>query len=205
MQPFTEVTGAAAPLLRANIDTDVIIRIERLTSIPREQLGRYALEALRYAKDGSENPDFVLNQPAFRAAPILIAGANFGCGSSREGAVWALMATGLRCVIAESFGDIFYNNCFQNGMLPVVLAEPAIKQLVAQTGQGQSLTVDLALQRIRLPDGTVIPFEIDGARRQSLLEGLDEIGRTLRQTSDIVAWQQKDRAARSWVWRLPAA
>ena len=205
MQPFTEVTGPAAPLLRANVDTDLIIRIERLTTIPREQLGRYALEALRYRKDSSENPDFVLNQPAFREAPILIAGANFGCGSSREGAVWALMAAGLRCVIAESFGDIFYNNCFQNGMLPIVLPASAIEALSAQSARGQPLTVDLVSQSVKPSDGKAIRFDIDASRRQSLLEGLDEIGRTLRQKPDIVAWQQKDRAARSWVWELPAA
>lgn len=205
MQPFTTITGAAASLPRANIDTDLIIRIERLTTIPREQLGRYALEALRYRQDGSENDAFVLNQPAFRSAPILIAGANFGCGSSREGAVWALMAAGLRCVIAESFGDIFYNNCFQNGMLPLVLPDAVIRDLTAQTSEGQAVTVDLVSQSITPPNGQRISFEIDAARRQSLIEGVDEIGRTLRQKGEIVAWQQQDRAARSWVWELPAA
>jgi len=205
MQPFTQVTGPAAALPRANIDTDLIIRIERLTSVPREQLGRYALEALRYHKDGSENPDFALNRPAFRAAPILIAGANFGCGSSREGAVWALMAAGLRCVIAESFGDIFYNNCFQNGMLPVALPELAVRTISAQTAQGEPLTVDLVSQSIALPDGEQIGFEIDAARRQTLIEGIDEIELTLRQRDDIVAWQQHDRAARGWVWVLSGA
>ena len=205
MQPFTEVRGPAASFARANVDTDVIIRIERLTSVPREQLGRYAFEALRYRKDGSEDPDFALNQPAFRTAPILMAGVNFGCGSSREGAVWALMAAGLRCVIAASFGDIFYNNCFQNGMLPVVLPEAVIKDLAAQTAQGQSLTVDLVSRSIMPPNGKAIRFEIDPARRESLLEGVDEIGRTLRQKAEIVAWQESDRAVRSWVWELPAA
>ncbi|WP_420965956.1 3-isopropylmalate dehydratase small subunit [Bradyrhizobium sp. B120] len=205
MQPFTEVTGPAASLPRANVDTDVIIRIERLTSVPREQLGRYALEVLRYRRDGSEDPDFVLNRPAFRVAPILIAGANFGCGSSREGAVWALMAAGLRCVIAESFGDIFYNNCFQNGMLPVALPEPAITAISAQTGEGEPLTVDLVSQSIALPDGQQIGFEIDAARRKTLLEGIDEIELTPRQRDDIVAWQQYDRAARGWVWVLSGA
>src|SRR5215475_4217104 len=115
MQPFSKVVGPAAYLPRDNVDTDVIIRIERLTNVEREQLGGYAFEALRFSRDGTEDPDFVLNRPAFRTAPILIAGTNFGCGSSREGAVWALMARGVRCVIAESFGEIFYNNCFQNG------------------------------------------------------------------------------------------
>jgi 3-isopropylmalate/(R)-2-methylmalate dehydratase small subunit len=202
VQPFTVITGPAATLLRANIDTDVIIRIERLTSVAREQLGRYAFEALRYRRDGSEDPDFVLNRPMYRDAPILIAGANFGCGSSREGAVWALMATGLRCVIASSFGDIFYNNCFQNGLLPVVLPEAIVRNLAAQTEQGASLTIGLLDCAITLPGGEKVSFEIDTARRQALIEGLDDISRTLRQRADIVAWQSRDRAARSWIWDL---
>jgi len=186
--------------MRANIDTDVIIRIERLTTIPREQLGRYAFEALRYRTDGSEDPDFVLNQAAFRAAPILIAGANFGCGSSREGAVWALMAAGLRCVIAESFGDIFYNNCFQNGLLPVVLPSEAINHLVDLTAQGEVLTVDLVGRSISTSKSGAVSFEIDAARRKTLLEGLDDISLTLARKAEIVEWQSKDRVARSWVW-----
>ena len=202
MQPFTGITGPAATLLRANIDTDVIIRIERLTSVVREQLGPYAFEALRYRKDGSEDPDFVLNRPMYRDAPILIAGANFGCGSSREGAVWALMAAGLRCVIASSFGDIFYNNCFQNGLLPVVLPEATVRHLAAQAEQGASLTIGLLDCAITLPGGEKVSFEINAARRQALIEGLDDISRTLRQRADIVAWQSRDRAARSWIWDL---
>jgi 3-isopropylmalate/(R)-2-methylmalate dehydratase small subunit len=202
VQPFTGITGPAATLLRANIDTDVIIRIERLTSVVREQLGPYAFEALRYRKDGSEDPDFVLNRPMYRDAPILIAGANFGCGSSREGAVWALMAAGLRCVIASSFGDIFYNNCFQNGLLPVVLPEATVRHLAAQAEQGASLTIGLLDCAITLPGGEKVSFEINAARRQALIEGLDDISRTLRQRADIVAWQSRDRAARSWIWDL---
>ncbi|WP_027583871.1 3-isopropylmalate dehydratase small subunit [Bradyrhizobium sp. Ai1a-2] len=205
MLPFTEMTGSAASLLRANIDTDVIIRIERLTSVPREQLGRYAFEALRYRADGSENPDFVLNHPIFRSASILIAGANFGCGSSREGAVWALMAAGLRCVIAESFGDIFYNNCFQNGLLPITLSASSVRHLADQTGQGAPMTVDLVRCAIVTAQNETIPFEIDAARRQALIEGLDDISRTLRQKPKVVAWQSEDRTRRPWIWQLPAA
>src|SRR5919205_1213678 len=127
MQPFTKVGGPAAPLLRANVDTDLIIRIERLVGTRREELGPFAFEALRRRADGSEDPDFVLNRPEYRGAPILLAGPNFGCGSSREGAVWALMGAGIRCVIAPSFGDIFFSNCFQNGLLPVVLPEETVR------------------------------------------------------------------------------
>jgi 3-isopropylmalate/(R)-2-methylmalate dehydratase small subunit len=202
VQPFTRITGPAAPLLRANIDTDVIIRIERLTGVPREQLGRYAFEALRYRIDGSEDPDFVLNRTNFRNAPILIAGENFGCGSSREGAVWALMAAGLRCVIAESFGDIFYNNCFQNGVLPVVLPAAAVSQLAREAANGTRLTVDLFEQKVMTPQGESIAFDIDVQRRQALLEGFDDISLTLKRLSEIVAWQSQDRNVRPWIWNL---
>jgi 3-isopropylmalate/(R)-2-methylmalate dehydratase small subunit len=205
MQPFAKLTGPAAYLPRDNVDTDVIIRIERLTSVEREQLGRYAFEALRFGDDGTEDPDFVLNRPAFRAAPILLAGANFGCGSSREGAVWALMAQGLRCVIAESFGDIFYNNCFQNGMLPVALPAADVKQLAAASWQGAALTVDLTDCSVTTADGTKLTFAIDASSRQALMEGVDDIGLTLKQRSEIIAWQAKDRGSRPWVWELPAA
>ncbi|WP_454727568.1 MULTISPECIES: 3-isopropylmalate dehydratase small subunit [Cupriavidus] len=202
MQPFTVVTGAAAPLLRANVDTDVIIRIERLTSLQRDALGPYALEALRYRADGSEDPDFVLNQPAFRGAPVLLAGANFGCGSSREGAVWALMGIGVRCVIAPSYGDIFYNNCFQNGVLPIRLPAPAVAALAAQCAHGAPLRVDLAAAMLTAPDGTAIAFPVDPLRREALLHGLDDIGLTLKDDALIRAWQQADRARRPWAWAV---
>jgi 3-isopropylmalate/(R)-2-methylmalate dehydratase small subunit len=202
MQPFTRIAGPAAPLLRANIDTDVIIRIERLTGVPREQLGRYAFEALRYRGDGSEDPDFALNRTNFRNAPILIAGENFGCGSSREGAVWALMAAGLRCVIAESFGDIFYNNCFQNGMLPVVLPAVTVAQLAGEAADGAPFTVDLVEQMILSPQGEAITFDIDTQRRQALLDGLDDISLTLKRLPEIVAWQSHDRMGRPWIWHF---
>jgi 3-isopropylmalate/(R)-2-methylmalate dehydratase small subunit len=202
MQAFTKVVGPAAPLLRQNVDTDVIIRIERLTELKPANLGRHAFEVLRYAPDGSDNPDFILNQPAFRNAPILIAGRNFGCGSSREAAVWALMGIGLRAVLAESFGDIFFSNCFQNGMLPVVLPGATIERLAQAAAGGASVEVDLVRNVVVAPDGEVIPFEVDPQRREALLEGLDEIGRTIKRNAEIDAWQQRDRAARPWVWEL---
>ncbi len=192
MQPFDTVTGRAVHLAQANLDTDVIIRIERLTS--GQPLGPYAFEALRYRPDGSENPDFPFHQPGCRGAPILIAGPNFGCGSSREGAVTALLAMGLRCVIADSFGDIFYGNCFQNGLLPIRLAPTEIAALAGD------LTVDLRAGTITAPSGRIVTFELDALRRTALLEGLDDIGLTLKHRAAIAAWQQHDRATRPWVW-----
>lgn len=197
MTPFTQLTGPAATLLRANIDTDVIIRIERLTALERDQLGPYALEALRYRPDGDEDADFVLNQPAFRVAPILLAGSNFGCGSSREAAVWALMGRGIRCVIAPSFGDIFFNNCFQNGLLPIRMPTAP---LAAAAATGAPFTVDLQQCTIALPDGEVLVFEIDLQRRDGLLLGLDDIELTLREDEIIRAWQRNDQGRRPWAW-----
>jgi len=191
LTPFTSVTGPAAPLLRRDIDTDIIIRIERLTQLPREALGPYAMEALR-------GPDFVLDQPAFRGAPILLAGANFGCGSSREGAVWALQGTGLRCVVAPSFGDIFFSNCFQNGMLPIVLPEEAVGELARQGADGAPVTVDLRACTVTAPDGTMFRFTLDPMRREMLLEGTDELGLTLRRAGEIAAWQRVDAQSRPW-------
>ncbi|MBP0495146.1 3-isopropylmalate dehydratase small subunit [Roseomonas indoligenes] len=204
MTPFTTVTGAAAPLMRPNTDTDVIIPIQRLTGTARDTLGRYAFEPLRYGADGAENPDFILNRPAFRSAPILIAGPNFGCGSSREGAVWALMGMGLRCVIAESFGDIFQGNCFQNGMLPVALPADAVERLARQAASGAPVTVDLASGTVTPPEGPPMPFTVAPLRREALLEGLDELGQTRKRSAEIAAWQERDRAARPWIWRETA-
>ena len=203
MQPFTIVTGAAAHLPRANVDTDVIIRIERLTTLPNEELGAYAFEALRYRDDGSDDPDFILNQPAFRGAPFLLAGDNFGCGSSREGAVTALQGMGLRCVIAPSFGDIFFSNCFQNGVLPIRLPAAEVEALAAACAGGAALTVDLTRCTLTAPDGTVTPFAIDPLRREGLLHGLDDIGLTLKDDALICDWQREDRQRRPWAW--PAA
>jgi len=202
MEKFTTLSGVAAPLMRANIDTDVIIRIERLTGTQRAEMGAYAFEALRYRADGSENPDFVLNQEPFRGAPILLAGANFGCGSSREGAVWALMGAGVRCVVAESFGDIFFNNCFQNGLLPVRLPAADVQRLAEQCAGGNArVTVDLARRRVVSPRGEEMPFAIEAMRRDALLEGLDDLGLTLKHTAAIEAFQAHDRQARPWVWQ----
>jgi len=203
MQPFTVVSGRAAPFLRANVDTDVIIRIERLTSLAKDQLGPYALEAVRFRTDGSEDPDCVFNQPIFRGAPFVLAGPNFGCGSSREGAVWALQGLGVRSVIAPSYGDIFYSNCFQNGVLPIRLPLEQVEALAAQAAAGAAITVDLEQQAITAPDGSRIAFAIDPLRREALLHGLDDIGLTLKDDALIRAWQATDRAARPWAW--PAA
>jgi 3-isopropylmalate/(R)-2-methylmalate dehydratase small subunit len=200
MEPFAKISGPAAPLLLSNVDTDVIIRIEPLMKEPRESLGRFAFEPLRYRSDGSEDPECVLNQPAFRGAPILLAGANFGCGSSREGAVWALMGLGIRCVIAPSFGDIFYSNCFQNGVLPIVLDEHSIEELATAARTGTAMAIDLVHQQLSIGDSAPIPFQIDDLRRASLLEGLDAIGLTLRDMPVIAAWQDADRLRRPWVW-----
>ncbi len=201
MQPFTIVTGTAAPLMVANVDTDVIIRIERLTTGDPAQLGRYALEALRYLPDGSENPECILNAARFRGAPIMLAGPNFGCGSSREPAVNALMAMGLRCIIAESFGDIFYANCFQNGLLPIRLDETTMLALAAEAeSRTEAFTIDLRRQVIVAPSGCEHGFAIDPMRRTALLEGLDDIGLTLTCAGDIDAWQARDRVDRPWVW-----
>ena len=198
MKPFVTATGAAAPLLQANIDTDVVIRIERLTG--GADLGHYALEAMRYLGDGSPNPNCVLNEPRFRNAPILLAGRNFGCGSSREGAVTALIAMGVRCVIAPSFGDIFHANCFRNGLLPVELPEGAIQRLAAQSRAGD-FTVDLTRQVVVAPSREITTFSIDALQRKALLEGLDEIGLTLKSAEEISAWQNADRMSRPWVWQ----
>lgn len=201
MEAFTVVTGAAAYLSRANVDTDIIIRIERLTAgTSREQLGRYALEALRYREDGRDDPDFILNQPAFRGAPILLAGDNFGCGSSREGAVWALRGIGVRCVIAPSFGDIFFNNCFQNGTLPIRLPVADIQSLAQACADGAALSVDLLKGLLTTASGIVISFSTDPLRRENLLHGLDDIGLTLKDDTLIRAWQTSDRRQRPWVW-----
>ena len=203
MQPFTTVTGAAAPLMRADIDTDVIIRIDRLTGGDPARLGDYALEALRRRPDGSEDPDCVLNRPPFRGAPILLAGPNFGCGSSREPAVTALMAMGLRCVVADSFGDIFYANCFQNGLLPVRLEEAQVLELAAEAERAPApFTVDLERRVVTAPSGAEHGFKIDTLRRAMMLDGLDDIGLTLKEADAITAWQERDREARPWVWTL---
>lgn len=200
MKAFTTVRGAATTLMLDNVDTDLIIRIERLTAFGRDQLGPFAFESLRLRADGSEDPDCVLNHAVFRAAPVLLAGRNFGCGSSREGAVWALAGSGTRCVIAESFGDIFIGNCFQNGLLPVVLPRPLLDALALQASGGAHVEVDLHAKTICFPDGTWHAFEVDAMKRLALLEGSDDLTRTLARRALIEDWQSRDRMARPWVW-----
>lgn len=205
MQPFTTVTGAAAPLMMTNVDTDVIVRIERLTTLPKDALGPFAFEALRYldADEGAdrvEDPAFVLNGAPFRGAPILLADDNFGCGSSREGAVWALQGMGFRCVIAPGFGEIFASNCMQNGVLAIRLPRDVVARFAAQAADGASFTVDLREQVVVAPDRTRTAFAIEPLVRESLLAGLDAIGLTLRDTDAIDAWEAADRAARPWNW-----
>ena len=203
---FTVVAGVAAPLLRANIDTDTVIRIERLTNAKPEDTAPWLFESLRFDADGREDPDFVLNQPQFRDAPILLAGDNFGCGSSREGAVWALKYSGIRCVIAPSFGDIFANNCFQNFVLPIVLPEDQVKRLADESAGGNArVTVDLERQVVISPHGEAMPFAIEAIRRTAMLAGLDEIGQTLAMDAAIASFQADDRIARPWVWDLTGA
>ncbi|MFN0305607.1 MAG: 3-isopropylmalate dehydratase small subunit [Burkholderiales bacterium] len=203
MEAFTVHTGVAVPLLMPNIDTDVIIRIDRIAKYARDGLGPFALEALRRLPDGRENPDCILNAPAYRAASILLAGDNFGCGSSRENAVWALRAMGLRAVIAPSFGEIFFGNCFQNGMLPIRLAKEIIESLASEIVKQPDrarLTIDLRRLHIVSPGGHAIPFEIEPLRQRMLLEGLDQIALTLSYEADIANYQQRDCEARPWLY-----
>lgn len=201
MQPLTIVTGAAAVLPLANVDTDVIIRIERLTQGDQAAIGRYAFEALRYRPDGSDDPDFPLNRPGWRDAPILLAGPNFGCGSSREGAVVALAQNGIRVIVAHSFGDIFYSNCFQNGVLPIRLPEPEVLALMALSeAEREPFTIDLTRRMVIDSAGGEHPFDIDPLRREGLLAGLDDVGLTLRDDAVIAAWQSTDRSRRPWAW-----
>jgi 3-isopropylmalate/(R)-2-methylmalate dehydratase small subunit len=203
MQKFTRVTGTAVPMMKANIDTDVIIPAKRLVGHQRHELGAFAFEAHRYRPDGSDNPEFILNRPRYRDARILIAGQNFGCGSSRESAVWALAEFGFRCVIAPGFGDIFFNNAFQNGLLLVRLAASQVEQLAEEVENTNSpvMTVDLESKAVTAPSGAQTPFEIDSERRQALLEGRDEIGMTLMRDADILAFQARDRVVRPWIYQ----
>jgi 3-isopropylmalate/(R)-2-methylmalate dehydratase small subunit len=206
MKKVSTISGVAAPLPLANVDTDVIIRIEKLAQLPREQLGAWALAPLRFLPDGSENPAFVLNQPGWRGAPVLVSGANFGCGSSREHAVWALQGMGIECVIAPSFGDIFRSNCFQNGLLAVQLPEADVQRLLAfleegrQRSQPARVSIDVATQTVRWPGGPDFSFPLEARRRAALLQGLDEIGVTQTFQAQIDAWQARDRASRPWIW-----
>ena len=200
MDKFTTLTGVAAPLPIVNIDTDMIIPKQFLKTIERTGLARGLFFELRFNEDGSEKPEFVLNQPAYRKAQIVVAGDNFGCGSSREHAPWALLDYGIRCVISTSFADIFYNNCFKNGILPIRVTPEQLEKLMDDAGRGSNatLSVDLASQEIRGPDGGVIAFEVDPFRKHCLLEGLDDIGLTLQKGAAIDAVEAKTAASRPW-------
>jgi 3-isopropylmalate/(R)-2-methylmalate dehydratase small subunit len=199
MQKFTTLTGVAAPLPIVNVDTDMIIPKQFLKTIKRTGLGTGLFAELRYREDGSENPDFVLNRPAYRNAKILVGGDNFGCGSSREHAPWALLDFGIRCVIATSFADIFYNNCFKNGILPIVVSPEGWAKLIddAERGANATLTVDLEKQEISGPDGGTLSFDIDPFRRHCLLNGLDDIGLTMAKAPLIEDYERK-LAERPW-------
>ncbi|MFZ1883831.1 MAG: 3-isopropylmalate dehydratase small subunit [Rhodoplanes sp.] len=201
MEKFKTLEGVAAPLRMINVDTDMIIPKQYLKTIKRTGLAKGLFAEKRYHDDGSEHPDFVLNKPAYRQATILVAGDNFGCGSSREHAPWALLDFGIRAVISTSFGDIFYNNCFKNGILPIKVSPEDLEKLFddAERGANATLTIDLEKQEIHGPDGGMIRFEIDPHRKHCLLHGLDDIGLTLEKRPKISAYEERAKAARPWV------
>jgi 3-isopropylmalate/(R)-2-methylmalate dehydratase small subunit len=201
MEKFTVLEGVAAPLRVVNVDTDMIIPKQYLKTIKRTGLGTGLFSEKRYKDDGSENPDFVLNKPAYRNAKILVAGDNFGCGSSREHAPWALADFGIRCVISTSFGDIFYNNSFKNGLLPIRVSPEELEKLFedADRGANATLTIDLEKQEIRGPDGGVIKFEIDAFRKHCMLNGLDDIGLTMAKKDNIGSYESKAKTERPWL------
>lgn len=202
-KPFSKLTAIAAPIMRSNIDTDVIIRIERLVGNSiRGTLGKWAFGSLRYLADGSENPAFILNREPYRQAEILVTGPNFGCGSSREGAVWSLQEMGIRAIIGSGFGDIFFANCFQNGILPIVVDKAIVDSLAADVEATQGagrVGIDLEAQTIVSPSGKRHSFDIDPRRREGLLLGLDEVVLTLQRDNEIRAFQAVDRDARPWI------
>ncbi len=200
MTPFTTLTGIAAPMPLVNIDTDMIIPKQFLKTIARTGLGKNLFDEMRYNLDGTEIADFVLNQPAYRKAEILVAGDNFGCGSSREHAPWALLDFGIRCVVATSFADIFYNNCFKNGILPIVMPQEVVDVLMADAKRGENArqTVDLVAQTVTTSDGQVFPFEVDAHRKHCLLNGLDDIGLTLEKAAAIDSFEKKNATTRPW-------
>ena len=201
MIPFTTLTGVAAPMDLINIDTDMIVPKQFLKTIARTGLGKNLFDEMRYTADGAEIPGFVLNQPAYRHAEILVAGDNFGCGSSREHAPWALLDFGIRCVIAPSFADIFYGNCFKNGILPIALPQDAVDELMqdAKRGANARISVDLAAQTVTSSDGKTYSFQLDAFKKHCLLNGLDDIGLTLEKKSSIDAYEAKAATERPWV------
>src|SRR6201988_2959199 len=200
MEKFTTLTGVAAPLPIINLDTDKIFPAVYLKTIKRTGLSQWLFQEIRFRPDGSENPDFVLNQPPYRNAKILSGADNFGCGSSREHAPWALMDFGIRCVIAPSFADIFYNNCFKNGILPIKLPQEDVDKLMDDANRGANaiISIELEKQEIRGPDGGCVTFEIDAFRKHCLLNGLDDIGLTMQKAAEIGAYEEKARLARPW-------
>lgn len=201
MDKFTTLTGVAAPMPLVNIDTDMIIPKVFLKSIARTGFGKNLFDEMRYNRDGTEIEDFVLNKPQYRSAEILIAGDNFGCGSSREHAPWAIADFGIKCVVSTSFADIFFNNCFKNGILPVVLPQEQVDILMADAEKGENarMTVDLEAQEITTSDGEVIKFDVDAHRKHCLLEGLDDIGQTMQKKASIDVFEAQASAARPWV------
>ncbi|MBC8241334.1 MAG: 3-isopropylmalate dehydratase small subunit [Alphaproteobacteria bacterium] len=202
MEKFKTVSGVAAPMRGINIDTDKIIPKQYLKTIERAGLGKHLFAEMRFNEDGSEKPDFVLNKPAYREAQILIAGDNFGCGSSREHAPWAIKDFGIRCVISTSFADIFYNNCFKNGILPIKVTPEQLELLFddADRGANATVSVDLETQEIHGPDGGVVHFEMDPFRKQCLLEGLDDIGQTLKRKGRIDSFEEQQKAEQPWLY-----
>ncbi len=204
MEKFTQLTGVAAPLPMINVDTDKIFPAVYLKTIKRTGLAQWLFQEVRFNKDGSENPDFVLNQGPYRQAKILVAGDNFGCGSSREHAPWALIDFGIRCVIAPSFADIFYNNCFKNGLLPIALPKEVVEQLMedAEKGANAVLTIDLEAQTVSRPDGSIVRFDIDPFRKHCLVNGLDDIGLTEEKSGDIATYEQQTRISHPWLFGM---
>lgn len=200
MEKFTQLTGVAAPLNMINIDTDMIIPKQYLKTIARTGLSVGLFSELRTNDDGTQKEDFVLNKPAYQEAKILVAGENFGCGSSREHAPWALLDFGIKCIVSTSFADIFYNNCFKNGILPITLPKEQVDKLMddASRGANATMTIDLENQQITGPDGDVIDFEIDKFRKHCLIEGLDDIGLTMEKTKSIDVYEEKVSADRPW-------
>ena len=201
MDKFTTLTGVAAPLEMINVDTDMIIPKQYLKTLGRTGLGKALLQELRFDEKGNERPDFVLNKPAYRRSKILVAGDNFGCGSSREHAPWALMDFGIKCVISTSFADIFFNNCFQNGILAIKVKPDELEKLMddAKRGANATMTVDLENQEIKGPDGGTIKFEVDSFRKHCLLNGLDDIGLTMQKEKSITSFEDKVKTERPWM------
>jgi 3-isopropylmalate/(R)-2-methylmalate dehydratase small subunit len=204
MEKFTTLTGVAAPLPMINIDTDKIFPAVYLKTIKRTGLAQWLFQEIRFRPDGSENPDFVLNQGPYRQATIIVAGDNFGCGSSREHAPWALVDFGITCVIAPSFADIFYTNCFKNGLLPIALPQDIVDQLMedAKKGANAVLTIDLEAQTISRPDGGVVKFDIDPFRKHCMLNGLDDIGLTEQKDAEIATYEREARLTRPWLFGM---